>query len=241
VLVQENLVYHNFDEDTNTTHYEANSEAAYMLVRSGKIVEIVESRYGALGADVMGNLFLIGHGTVKELVSGYESRLAAAEEAKETKDRHLANGVNGQSKSRPNLVGQMHGMLTEVLEAGLIQPLLVNMFRSPTDTYHKIEKDILRTDYGGSTKGIKQKEELKVKIQARLQALRSEREWKPKGKKRTLNGNHANGLNGTNKRRRLSSGGGAVNGDHYFEDDGKRLDVGFPSLSEQTTIDANLT
>jgi DNA-directed RNA polymerase III subunit RPC3 len=246
VLVQENLVYHNFEEDTNTTHYEANPEAAYMLVRSGKIVEIVEGRYGALGADVVGNLFLIGHGTVKELVSGYESRLAEAEaEAKKKLDKkgdgHLANGVNGQSKPHPNPVGQMHGMLTELLEAGFIQPLFENMFRSPTDTYNKIEKDVLRADYGGSTKGIKQKEELKVKIQTCLQALRSEREWKPKGKKRTLNGNHANGVNGTNKRRRLSIGGGAANGDHYFEDDGKRLDVGFPSLSEQDTVNANLT
>jgi DNA-directed RNA polymerase III subunit RPC3 len=232
VLVQENLVYHNFDEDTRTTNYEANPTAAYMLVRSGKIVEIVESRYGALGADVMGNLFLSGHSTVKQLVSGYESRLTEAEaEAKKDRDGHLTNGVNGQSKPHLNPVAQMHGILTELLETGLIEPLFESMFRSPTDTYNQIEKEILQRDFGGSTKGIKQKDELKAKIQARLQDLRYDREWKPKGKKRPLNRNHATGLNGASKRRKLFNGGGAVNGDHYFEDDGVRLDVGFPSLS----------
>ncbi len=236
MLVQENLVYHKFDEDTSTTHYEANPEAAYMLVRSGKVVEIVEDRYGALGADVMGNLFLSGHSTVQQLVSGYESRLAEAE-AKKKRDRHLANGVNGQNKPHPNPAGQMHVMLTELLENGLIEPLFENMFRSPTDTFNQIEKEILQRDYNGSTKGVKQKDDLKFKIQARLEDLRSERVWKPKGKKRPLNGNHATGVNGASKRRRLSNGGGAINGDHYFEDDGARLDVGFPSLSEQDKIE----
>ncbi len=242
VLVQENLVYHHFDEDTNTTHYEANPEAAYMLLRSGKIVEIARSRYGDLAAEVMGNLFLSGHSTVKELVSGHITTVAEAE-AKRKREERLANGINGQNKlhlpvqaaPHSNPTGQMHGILTELLESGLIQPLFEEMFRSPTDTYSQVEKEILQKEYGGSTKGIKQKDELKEKVRQRLQDLRSEREWKPNGKKRPLNGNHANGANGASKRRRLSNG--AVNGDHYFEDDGTRLDVGFPSLSEQDTIE----
>jgi DNA-directed RNA polymerase III subunit RPC3 len=203
-------------------------------------VETVADRYGALSADVVGNLFLAGHNTVKELVSGYESRLAEAEAEDEAKKRpywHLTNGVNGQSKPHLNPVAEMHAMLTGLLESGLIEPLCASMFRSPTDTYNQIEKEILHREYNGSTKGIKQKDELKAKIQARLQDLRSDREWKPKGKKRRLNGNHASGTNGASKRRRLSNGGGAVNGDYYSEDDGARLDVGFPSLSEQDTIE----
>jgi DNA-directed RNA polymerase III subunit RPC3 len=124
----------------------------------------------------------------------------------------------------------MHGMLTELLESGLIHPLFGDMFLSPTDTYDKVAKETLKEEYGGNIKGTKQKEELKEKIRERLYALRSERAWKSKGKKRALNGNHANGVNGASKRRRLSNG--AVNGDHYFEDDGTKLDVGFPRASE---------
>jgi DNA-directed RNA polymerase III subunit RPC3 len=112
------------------------------------------------------------------------------------------------------------------------------MFQSPTDTYNKIEKEVLDKFFGGSTKGIKQKEELQNKIKERLQALRLEREWKPKemkGKKRTPNGDLTSGLNGSNKRRRLADG--AVNIDHFYEDESTRLDVGFPSFSEQDTIE----
>jgi DNA-directed RNA polymerase III subunit RPC3 len=241
VLVQENLVYHHFDEDTNATHYEAHPEAAYMLVRSGKIVEIARSRYGDLAAEIVGNLFLSGHSTVKELVSWYQAKSAEVE-AKRKREERLQNGHNGQGKASAPVqtpapafsTGQIHGMLTELLESGLIQPLSGDMFLSPTDTYDNIAKETLKEEYGGNIKGTKQKEELKEKIRERLYALRSEREWKPKGKKRSLNGNHANGVNGASKRRRLSNG--AVNGDYYIEDDGTRLDVGFPRASEQDTI-----
>ena len=228
-------MYYNLDEDTNATNYEANPEAAYMLVRCGKIVEIARSRYGDIAAEIIGNLFLSGHSTVEELVSGYKASLADVE-TKRKREEHLANGINGQSKSPVQApavrssIGQMHGLLTELLEGGLIQPLTGKMFLSPADTYDKVAKETLQDEYGGSIKGTKQKEELKEKIRGRLLKLRSEREWKSTGKKRPLNGNHANGINGSNKRRRLSNG--AVNGDHYFEDDGARLDVGFPRASE---------
>lgn len=242
MLVQENLVYYHVDNETNTTHYEANPGAAYMLVRSGKIVEIARSRYGDLAAEIMGELFLSGHSTVRDLVSVYSARLAEAETRIKREER-LTNGINGQSKvsvqtpvqAYSNPTGQIHGVLTELLDSGLIQPLSADMFRSPTDTYNAVEKETLQREYGGSTKGTKQKDELKEKIREGLQALRSEQEWKRMGKKRALNGNHANGVNGASKRRRLSNG--AVNGDHYFEHDGPRLDVGFLSLSEMDAID----
>jgi len=211
-----------------------------MLVRSGKIVEIAQSRYGDLAAEIMGNLFLSGHSTVKELVSGYTARLVEVEAKRNQEDR-VPNGSNGQSKTPfqapvvHDSTAQIHGLLTELLEGGLIQPLTGKMFLSPTDTYDKVAKKTLQDEYGGNIKGTKQKEELKEKIREHLLKLRSEREWRSTGKKRSLNGNHANGINGSNKRRRLSNG--AVNGDHYFEDDGARLDVGFPRASEQDTID----
>ena len=234
VLVQQNLVYHHVDE-TGTTYYEANSDVAYGLVRSGKIMEAVESRFGVLAKDVVQSLLQLGHTKVSDLVRGFEAKDKRINgHANGHAAANRINGVNGNGNAIT--AGQLHSVLAQLLQAGLIEPVTETMFRSPTDTYNMVEKEMLQLHYGGSTKGVKQKEELKNKIRDRLQSLRDEnRDWEPKaGKKRPRNGELSNGINGSGKRRRLSNG--AVNGDHTYEDDGTRLDVGFSSSSDQEGI-----
>ncbi len=234
VLVQQGLVYYNLDADTKTTNYEANHDAAYGLVRSGKIMDAVESSYGKDARDVVQNLFLFGHTKVSGLEGAYDSKSKKHFDGHDEMDN--SNGANGHGETSAIPNGHLHAILTRLLEAGIIQPVVKSMFRSPTDTYNAIEREVLRDDYGGNTKGAKQKEDLKLKIQSRLRDLRSEGDWDGKGKKRFLNGSYSNGLNGNNKRRRLSVGGESVNGDNHYEDDGFRLDVGFQSFVKQGEI-----
>jgi DNA-directed RNA polymerase III subunit RPC3 len=226
--VQQGLVYYNADDAMRGTFYEANPDAAYGLVRSGKILEAVESRYGASAKDVVESLFLLGHTKVSDLEKVYESRIH---------DHANGNGESNGNTREEKLVmistGQLHAILTRLLEAAIIQPVVGSMLCSPTDTYEKIEYQILKESFGGSTKGAKQKEELKVKVRDKLQALRSERQnWQMKGKKRPLNGSLSNGVNGVSKRRRLSNSGASVNGNHDYEDDGARVDVSLPIFSD---------
>ena len=239
VLIQQNLAYFHFDRDTSTTYYEANQDAAYGLVRSGKIMELVESRFGSLAKDLVQVLFQVGHTKVSELIATYEMlHLKHNEGTGLNADTNGVNGVNGHEKLEQTS-GHLHAVLIELLQAGMIEPVKAHMFRSPTDSYAMIEREILLSDYDGNTKGNKQKDELKGKVRERLQGLREEgREWNAKGgKKRSHAADITNGVNGTGKRRRLSNG--AVNGDHYVEDDGARLDVGFPSSPEQEIECAN--
>jgi DNA-directed RNA polymerase III subunit RPC3 len=226
VLVQQGLVYYNTEADSKATYYEANHDAAYGLVRSGKIIEAVESRYGSAAKDVVQNLFLLGHTKVSDLEKVYDSKAKS-----HVNGNGAANGSNEHGKVSG---GQLHAVLIRLLQARVIQPVTSAMFRSPTDTYEMVEREILKNSYGGSTKGVKQKEELKIKVRTKLQELRSEgQDWHPKGKKRPLNGTQSNGVNGAHKRRRLSDGGTSVNGNHQYEDDGQRLDVGILRLSSQ--------
>ncbi|RDL38419.1 uncharacterized protein BP5553_02759 [Venustampulla echinocandica] len=221
VLVQQNLVYHNSDKDTGLTHYEANHDAAYALVRSGKIMEFVQDKYGPLARDVVHNLLLLGHTQISDLEEAYESKGKDKVNGSGS-DRPAVNGMNGHAKSNAVSAGQLHTVLFRLFEAGLIERVIADMFRSPSDTYNQLEKDIMRDSYGGSAKGPKQKDELKSRIRDKLQDMRANgRDWKPNGKKRPLNGEH---MNGATKRRRLSHGSGAVNGDPVHEDDGFRLD-----------------
>lgn len=200
-------------------------------------MEIVESKFGNHARDVVQNLFLLGHTKVSDLVEAYESQQEL--HAKENGIGHT-NGINGHDEAHNIAAGQLHMILAQLLQAGLIEPVIESMFRSPTDIYNKVEREILQERFGGSTKGFKQKDELKANIQARLHDLRSEgREWRLQGKKRSSHGDQVNGANGSSKKRRIPSDSGAVNGDHSCEDDGMRLDVGSQAERSRKKVRAN--
>ncbi|KAL2066242.1 hypothetical protein VTL71DRAFT_2313 [Oculimacula yallundae] len=224
VLIQQGLVFHNRDSEGDT-FYEANHDAAYGLARSGKIMEVVESRFGTFARDVMQNLFLLGHTRISDLAAVYDSgpQLHPKHKTNGHATTNGTNGVNGHDKEHPT-TGPLHTVLAHLLQSGMVEIVVESMLRSPTDLYSKIEREVEETFYQGGTKGLKQKEEMKLKIQARLDSARIEGQnlWQMKGKKRMANGDH-NGTNGNHKRRRLSNGNCDTAKDLY-EDDGTRLD-----------------
>ncbi len=198
-------------------------------------MDIVEGRFGGAARDVMENLLLLGHTKVADLTEAYQSK----QKTNINGNGHSTKGANDQSKYSVTSTGQLHTILTELLQVGYLEPVSERMFHSPTDTYNKFEQEILARS--PNARGAKEKIEQKRAIQNRLQELRDERTWKPtNNKKRPLNGDLGNGTNGSNKRRRLSNGNGAIYDDRAFEDDGTRLDVGFSGFQEQDKIHANL-
>lgn len=228
VLIQQNLAFHNLDVDTGLTYYEANYEAAYALVRSGKFLEAVESRYGPEARDVVQNLLLLGHTKISQLEGAYELR--NKQQALKTPDviSNIENGeTNGRSdknEERISTTGQFHSTILKLLQAGVLEEVYEHMFRSPSDTYSRIEKEILQLYFGGSTKGIRQKEELKQKVRARLRLLRSDtKKWQMRDKRKQFNGEFSNGIDRV-KKRRLSNGDANYNDQSIYEDDGTRLD-----------------
>jgi hypothetical protein len=232
VLIQQNLIYY-FDEGPQATYYEANQGAAYGLIRSGKILEVVESRYGDVARDVVQNLFLLGHAKVGELIGLYQ------------RDRNPpANGTSNtlvEFEAQPYAPAQLDSILCDLLQAGLVEPVTDLSFQSPDDTYNGVEQNLLRTEFTGGTKGTKQKEQLNSMIRDKLESMRSESQsWKPKGNKRKLDSALLNGTNGNAKRRRYSSGSHPINGDHTHEDEGLSLDVGSSSYCSRIYSRANL-
>lgn len=219
VLVRQNLVYHNSEERGDTT-YEANIDAAYALVRSGKILEIVGEQFGSVATDVMEQLVLLGHAKISDIIS----ELNKSHEAHANGNGNGINGATNGNGAHSYPSGHLNSALIQLLEEGFIQPVGQNMFRSPTDNYNAVEKSLLQDSYGGATRGTKQKDELRSRIRVRLQELRSEvPNWKPVGYNRSSTNGHMNGS--VSKRRRLSHNGSATNG-HDFNDESNKLDVG---------------
>lgn len=80
------LVYHYTSAEDGFTYYEANIEGAYYLIRTGKVLEVVEERLGSYAAQVMTAIAYHGHIMVSELETLPELQVR--------NDAHYGNGDN---------------------------------------------------------------------------------------------------------------------------------------------------
>ncbi|CCU81166.1 unnamed protein product [Blumeria hordei] len=230
VLIQQNLIFYSTDADTGVTYYEANHSAAYALVRSGKIMETVEDRFGAVAKDVVQNLLLLGHTKIADLEGAYEAQQKNLKENADSQDdSQIVVMTDRTSKAQVRnsdkicSVGHLHSILLRLLQAGVVEEVAEHMFCSPTDTYNNTEREVLQLYYGGDTKGSKQKEELKIRVKTRLQSLRSDAKiWRSKGKKRQYENSNLGGLNNIGKPTPLSNGI-EIDSNHHYEDLGLQL------------------
>jgi DNA-directed RNA polymerase III subunit RPC3 len=192
-------------------------------------MEITELRFGAVARDIVQNLLLLGHTKIADLIEAYRSKWSAQEIHDGNGHGNiptLTNGIQNWANGNPD-VTRLHNLddvLCRLLEAELIEPVVESIFLSPSDTYHKVEREILHSHFGGSTKGTKQKDDLKSKVIDGLRAIRHQRKiWAGKGNKRPANGVHTNG---PQKRQKLANGINNRNGTpHEYQDECKSLNV----------------
>ncbi|KAI9787916.1 MAG: RNA polymerase III subunit C82 [Candelina submexicana] len=150
VLIQQHLVLHYTPPDRGITFYEANWKNAYLLVRSGKIIKLAESRFGESAGGVVSNLLLLGDARVGDLADAYgvtsiKSNGTEQPSKHQTKGKVLANGVGTSlDKSRHQITTllQLHSVLTSLLQAGLISEVREQHFRSPTDNFNEAEQEV---------------------------------------------------------------------------------------------------
>lgn len=221
VLQQHNLLFYHVDSGAEFAFYEANADHAYNLVRTGKILEMIDTSFGAAAKDVMQSLLLSGQTRISDLVAAYETKIDQASRAASLLAEHdgfgaEANGVNGdaQSPKKPGLLvkstAQLNSIICRLVEAELIDVVHAKTFECPQDVLKTVEKDVMDKYFPGGVKGNKAKAELQERIAEGLGKVRSE----SKSLKRKLE------QNGTAaKRRKIFAGMGVSNGVHDDEVD----------------------
>jgi DNA-directed RNA polymerase III subunit RPC3 len=228
VLQQHNLLFYHADPGAEFASYEANAEHAYNLVRIGKILEMIDSSFGAPAKDVMQNLLLSGQTRISDLVAAYQEKIEQANRAAALLGENgevgaEANGVNGDSrpikKTGPLIKSTAHlnSIICRLVEAELIDVVHAKTFESPADILKVVEKEVMDKYFPTGVKGNKAKIEVQQRIAEGLRKVRGE----SKSLKRKLeqNGSAA-------KRRKLLAGlSGMTNGVHDDDTD-PALDVG---------------
>ncbi|KAK0626944.1 RNA polymerase III subunit RPC82-domain-containing protein [Immersiella caudata] len=212
VLLQHNLLYYQIDD--GHAMYEANAEFAYNLVRTGKILEMIETSFGPPAKDVMQSLLASGQTRVADLVAAYQEKINHLNSAMQQDDDEdfpdlKANGVNGHphaaKKCDPMVksTAQLNSIICRLVEAELIDVVHSKTFQSQPDVVKALEKEVTDKHFPGGVKGGRGKIEFQEKMAEALRKVRSE----SKSLKRKLE------QNGTAaKRRKLFAGVAAANG-----------------------------
>ena len=214
VLLQHNLLYYHVDSGAEFAFYEANADYAYNLVRTGKILEMVDTSFGAPAKDVMQSLLLSGQTRISDLVTAYQEKIdqankAAALAGDDDPFGAETNGVNGDSQGSKKTgalvksTAHLNSIICRLVEAELIDVVHPKTFESPQDILKTVEKEVMDKHFPGGVKGNKAKIEVQERIAEGLRKVRDE----SKSLKRKLeqNGSAA-------KRRKLFAGMGMSNG-----------------------------
>lgn len=246
-MIQMHLVFHYTSYDDGVTYYEANTQSAYYLIRSGKILDFVANRLGEYAATVLSTIMYLGHAQVSYLETLPE---LLSEQPKETE----ANGVSGDHEHSDQDEGdgddvenrtsipngdhvpdeesrlRLHSTLKALAAHGYIIRVRDAHFQSHADIVMDAEKAIKSRPDMKALKG-KRLDEALVEAVERLVKERTDGDLTrglmfrgiPRGVKRR----HANGIaNGSNKRPRLEpSVAHAVAEDDSEEDDWSDDDV----------------
>ncbi|KUI58009.1 DNA-directed RNA polymerase III subunit RPC3 [Cytospora mali] len=180
VLLQNNLLYYSIE--LGHAVYTANSDAAYNIVRIGKILDMIGTIYGEEEKEVMQNLLSMGHAKVEDLRDAYQAkfkqaaRLMPAANGDAHHDEEEPAGAKKNSKTGlyVNSLAQLDDVLCRLIQAELVAKVSEDSFRSPEDRYKSVEEEITKTFFAGGIRGTKGKEEYAVKMSKRLREMRDE-------------------------------------------------------------------
>ncbi|PYH42780.1 putative DNA directed RNA polymerase III subunit Rpc82 [Aspergillus saccharolyticus JOP 1030-1] len=145
-MIQHHLIYHYTSYDEGITYYEPNPQAAYYLVRSGKILEFVQDRLGKYAATVMSTIMFLGHAqishleTLSELRHGPRELNGIDDDIGGEKSEGRVNGHNGEETAEQPAL--LHPTLRALASHGYLIRVRDAQFQSYADNALDAERAI---------------------------------------------------------------------------------------------------
>ncbi|KAJ5934632.1 RNA polymerase III Rpc82 C -terminal [Penicillium verhagenii] len=220
-MIQHHLIYYFTSLEDNNTYYESNPDAAYYLVRSGKILHLVEDRLGPYAARVMEAILFLGHASVshletlpelQSLTPIHQNGIANGNEEKQEDDMEFENtsGETNGDHVPEHKPAPFHATLKALASHGYLMRVRDAHFQSPSDNILEAQRTVSARADIKALKGKRQQETIALEIQNlvhnRTHADLSEGlmvNGLPRGIKRKFRRNALNSANGE----RLENGG----------------------------------
>ncbi|CAK7268058.1 RNA polymerase III subunit C82 [Sporothrix epigloea] len=230
VLLQYDLLYFYVSGPDRSTVYDAKPAAAYNLLRTGKVLEMVDSLYGSDARDVVQSMLALGHTRIVDLKEAYKAKIDKADAADRNGTNGTSNGhangdhthgyTNGdslhhhdaQASKRPVIRSLTHlnSVLCRLIHAEIVEVVTTASFKSFPDRQTEAREKVMTTYFPDGVRGAKKKE-FETRLSEELYNLRDE----PRKLKRNL---QSHGGGGRQKLRKLLNGD-KVNGFHSDERD----------------------
>ncbi|KAM5468679.1 RNA polymerase III subunit C82 [Microsporum audouinii] len=250
ILIQQQLVFHFTGFDDGVSHYQANWRRAYLLARSGNILQLTRERLGDYAAKVVSTIISLGHVKISHLETIPELQPTPLRngthgpdgvngdhslENGEAMEDGVEDGVSGDDipvNSHESVKGygasRLGPTLRELAAYGYIMRVKDVHFQSPSDLREAARRAVKAS---GQTEGLKGKK-LDEKIEEKADVMIEE--WAdgtiayglvPRNITRGIKRQTANrSFEGPRKRARLNDNAGRVrietNGDDFSDDDG---------------------
>ncbi|KAI1813330.1 RNA polymerase III subunit RPC82 [Poronia punctata] len=190
LVIQHNLIFYNTDPDSGATTYDANPQASYYLARVGKILEIIDRKYGTVAKELVNDLLMLGRVEIVDLVryikrnrgrknttNGHQGADHDFEDQDHddpfNDDSLYVNGNNG-TEDGANSTEDIYNTLAQLIAAGVIETVSASMFQSPQDLKASIEQDCLK-EFPNGIRGAKVTTEFDTMVRSRIKAIGAER------------------------------------------------------------------
>lgn len=190
LVIQHNLIFYHTDPDTGATTYEASPQASYHLVRVGKILEIIDRKYGTTAKELVNDLLMLGHVEVSELIryrSSKQGRKSTTANGEQNHDQDHddpfeddslyvnGNGANHDTEddAKPDVDG-IYNTLAQLIAAGVIETVSPTMFQSPQDLKASIEQECLK-EFPNGIRGAKVSTEFDTMVRSQIKSIGAER------------------------------------------------------------------
>jgi DNA-directed RNA polymerase III subunit RPC3 len=172
--VQQNLLYVYAAPDSRIANYEANPDACYNIIRSGKIVDMVREEFGPAEEEVVRTLMQLGHARISDLVQAFGFQSTNGES---TSNGHSVNGHSASEYPRGagnvRSLRDLHTVLGRLVIAEIVDQVGPKTFRNPDDIYREIEDEINK-GLPGEKSTAKAKEKMRETVDSQFQAARDE-------------------------------------------------------------------
>lgn len=143
--------------------YEANLENSYVLVRSGKYVELLKDRFGDAASGLISDITVLGHVRIGDLTKTYFpsvdergplSEIIASNSSPQSGDKQTVRPGDDAGEA-VHTIDELHSVIGDLLGAGLLCLIHASYFRSSADNLAEAEHAVPRD---GSIKSKKQQE-----------------------------------------------------------------------------------
>lgn len=236
VLIQYHLVFHSAAENDDHSFYDVDWNGAYNIMRAGRIINIVEERFGQGAGQAVSNLLQFGHARVGDLEDAYkfDSKNSAAIDT-------AAEHFNGEDIHRPQIKkiaskAQLHTILYQLLKSGFIARVQRRTYLTPADASNEAEVIVKREQFpDGKVTGPKASAAFHQAVNNLKGKWREEADQSTAGIKR---GPPVTNGHGPSAKRQKTNGGGAV-GIGGGEDENVTLEVlhcTYPRLADHVIL-----